>query len=314
MAYKKKLIVLLSIITLLALIYSISLIFSPERTGARSSLYVWLDSRYSARVNRIVINSSGDNRQLVKENGQWFISRNGKKYPARQARIEDFLGIFTQRASWPLRSSNAAYHSRLGLDAEAASRITIYSDNSTLLDILLAADENAEHDTYLRRYGQNEVRSGENLISVYVSGADSSWYNLRLIPESGDGISLDNVQRVSVYGENETQYFFRSNRMWTVSGIEVENPDQGSIDTYVRAILNTEGDNFTDSITDDDPALNHSRIVLEMSNGKVITIRLTEPDETGRRLANVSGLDYIYSLPSWAAQRLFKNASDFETK
>ena len=122
MPYKKKLIVLLTIIGSLVLIYTISLLFDPEVTGTRSASYVWLDSRLAARAARIVISNPGqDANEFIKRDGKWFIVHDEIELPVRQLRVEDFLGIFTSRASWPVRSTTAASHPRLGLDVETAS-------------------------------------------------------------------------------------------------------------------------------------------------------------------------------------------------
>jgi hypothetical protein len=312
MLYKKKLIVLLSLIAALALTYTASLVFDPELAGTRSASYVWLDSRFVGRVSRIVISTAGQNMDLLKKDSQWFVSHNNREYPARQLRVEDFLGIFTQRAAWPVRSSSAASHSHLGLDTETASRVTLYGENSALLDLLFGAEDSTGREINVRKYGQNEVRSGDNTIASYISSSENSWYNLRLIPESEDGkIAVDSVQRLSVYGEGEPQFFSRRNREWAISGFEAANPDQSSIDAYVRAIINTEGEDFSD-VSADAPELGHSRIVLELGNGSIRTIRLSGPDESGRRLAHASGSDYVYLLAPWAAQRLFKSSGDFE--
>ena len=318
MIYKKKLIVLLSLIAVLALTYTASLIFDPQRSGARSASYLWLDPNVAARAGRIVINIAGETKEFLKIDNQWFVLHNNREYPVRQLRIEDLLGVFTQRAPWPVRSSNASSHARFGLDAETAVRLTIYGENVTLFDLLIGDEDNTGREIFMRRFGQNEVRSGNNLIASYISSSVNSWYNLRLIPESADGtIAVDSIQRLSVYGGEvssmtSAQIFSRRNREWVVSGFEVVNPDQGSIDSYVRSILNIEGEDFTDHISANDPVLNHSRIVLELGNGAIKTILLSEGDESGRRYANVSGSGYVYSLAPWAAQRLFRSAAEFE--
>jgi hypothetical protein len=94
--------------------------------------------------------------------------------------------------------------------------------------------------------------------------------------------------------------------------LELANPDQPSIDSYVKTVLNLEGDDFSDSIAGSDPQFSYGSLVLELGNGGVKTIRVTDADESGRRFARVDGSDYVYSLAPWAAQRLFKNARDFE--
>lgn len=312
MEYRKKLIYILSIIGALAVVYLASFIFDPELAGTRSASYVWLDSKLAGRTAKIVIGKKEDTVEIVKKNNKWFVLRDNKEYPARQLRVEDFIGILTSRKAWPVRSSSASSHERLGIGANASARITLYGENSTLVDLLLGNEDVTGREIYIRKYGQNEVRSGENLFASYLTGSVTAWFNLKLIPESEDGkVAVDSVQRLSVYGPQSTQVFSRKNREWTVSGFQIENPDQASIGAYVRAVLNLEGDDFADLLTDDSSHY-ESSLVLELGNGGVKTIRVTKADESGRRIAFVEGSDYGYSLAPWAAQRLFRNAQDFE--
>jgi len=314
MEYKKRLTCILSIIGALAVVYIASFIFDPEFSGKRNAAYVWLDSKLAGRIAKIVIDGNEDSVEIVKKNNKWFVLRDDAEYPARQLRIEDFIGIFTSKKAWPVRSTNASSHERLGIDKNSATRITLYGENSTLLDLLLGSEDVTGREIYIRKYDRNEVRSGENLFASYLTGSATAWFNLKLIPESEDGkVAVDSVQRLSVYNKQSTQVFSKKNRTWTVSGFQLSNPDQASIDGYVREILNLEGDNFLPLITDD-PSYYEGSLVLELGNGSIKTIRVTNADESGSRIAFVEGSDYGYSLAPWAAQRLFRNARDFETQ
>jgi hypothetical protein len=311
MEYKKRLVYILSLIGALAVIYLASFIFDPEIMGTRNASYVWLDSRLAGRTARIVIGNEGDTVEIVKKNNKWFVLHDGTEYPARQLRVEDFIGILTAHKAWPIRSTNASSHEKLGIGTNASARITLYGENSTLADLLLGSEDITGREIYIRKYGQNEVRSGENLFASYLAGSVTGWYNLKLIPESEDGkVAVDSVQRLSVYGPQATQVFSRKNRMWTVSGIDIADPDQTIIDGYVREVLNLEGDDFVSM--SDAPGYYENSLVLELGNGGVKTIRVSNADESGRRVALVEGFDYGYSIAPWAAQRLFRNAIDFE--
>jgi len=312
MPYKKKLKVLLSLIAALFVVYIASFIFDPQMAASRSSAYVWLDAKLASRAVKIIINASGAAAELVKRNGQWFVSHNGNEYPARQTRVDDFISIFTKRSPWSVRSTSASSHERLGLNEDAASRVTIYGENTALLDILLGMEDSTGSEIYFRKAGQNEVRSGENKIAQYLSGSADAWYNLKFIPEADDGkLTVDRVQRLSVYTQ-EQQIFSRKNKQWEASGFKVENLNQSFVSAYVETVLNSEGEGFEDSILADDPMFGKNSITLEFDNGTVKTIRLSEPDEAGKRFVNVAGSAYVYSMSSWAAQRLFKTSVDFE--
>ncbi|MCL2211351.1 MAG: DUF4340 domain-containing protein [Treponema sp.] len=311
MTYKKHFIYLVSLIGALALIYITSVIITTY-TGSGTSMYSWLDSKLALRTARIVMSAEGNEIELVKKSGQWFVLHNDTEYPARQLRVEDFINIFTARSSWPVRSSSASTHSRFGID-QGQARVTIFGENTTLLDILLGSDDILKNETYFRKAGQNEVRSGLGNIKTYITGPINSWYNLRLIPETENG-SLDvaGVQKLSVYTPQGVQIFTRKNRGWEIAGINVEKPDFNAIENYARSVLTAEGDNFDDSITASDPMLDLISIMLELGNGRIVTIRFSEADESGRRYAHVAGKDYIYVIPTWIAGRLFRDASSFE--
>ncbi|MDR0503355.1 MAG: DUF4340 domain-containing protein [Treponema sp.] len=323
MPYRKKLIFLLSLIGALSLIFTASLIFNPQSSGARSALYVWLDSKPALRISQIVISGAAEKTELVKINDRWFVTYNGREYPARQLRVDDFIAVFTARAAWPVRSTSASSHARLGLENGTGTRVTLYGENTSLLDLLFGSQNGREIN--VRRYGQNEVRYTDSSAASYITSPVRSWFNLRLIPESEDGrIAVDSVQRLSVYttvahlagaahpAGAASIVFSRRNREWTVSGAQITNPDQNSIDSYIRSVLNAEGEDFNTEMSADSPVLTHSRIVLELGDGSVRTIRLSEPDESGKCFAHVTGSDFIYSLSSWTAGRLFRNFAEFE--
>ncbi|MDR1586967.1 MAG: DUF4340 domain-containing protein [Treponema sp.] len=321
MAYRKKLIILSSIIAVLALVYVLTVFFEPERAGARDSAFTWLDPGLKERIDRITLNSQGNLIELARNGGKWFVSREGKEYPAKDLRVDDFIAILGRKAPYPVRASSAAAHERLGLAENDASRITVSGGAGLpLLDLLVGAGDQTGREVYLRRQGGGEVRSGEDKFTAYISGSALAWFNLRLFPESENGgLDIDGVQRVTVYASAlsdssapEPQVFTRAGREWALSGVDVENPDTGKIDAYVRGILNIEGDDFADSADAGAPEFNAGRIALELGDGSVKTIRLTAPDESNRRLAAVSGSPWVYSLSGWSTERLFREASFFE--
>jgi hypothetical protein len=190
------------------------------------------------------------------------------------------------------------------------------------LDLLVGQGDQTGRDVYLRKAGQNEIRSGEDLFSGYISSARTSWYNLRIFPESENGLDAEAVQRLTVYppsgedeensGGGEPRVFSRSGTEWTISGITVADPDKTKVDSYIRGILNIEGEDFSESVELDDPIFGDARLVLELGDGRIHTFTLGAADESNRRLAVASGSPYVYSLAGWAVDRLFRDAASFE--
>ncbi len=305
------------------LTYIASLIFNSDFAGKRSASYLWLEPDKADKISNIVISAPEQQVELTKRNGSWFVTRGEKEFPAKQLRVEDFIGIFTKRAPWIVRSSSAgSSHERLGLETGSAVRVTMSSENQTesqqfaappLLDLLFGSTDATGLEVYVRRYGENEVRSGDNSVSSFLKGNINNWFNLKLISETENGkIGLDSVQRLSVYTQNaDAQVFSRRNRQWVVSGLDAVNLDQSAVDNYIRTVINTEGDDFAD-FSSGDPMFDYNRIVIELGTGQIKTICLSDADETGRRYANIDGTDYVYSIAPWAAQKLLTNLQDFQ--
>jgi hypothetical protein len=319
MIYKKKVSVLSGIIAALALIYILTLIFDPERRGARSAAYSWLNSAETGKISGITITSGDETINLARNGGKWFVSHDGKDYPAKTARVDDFIAALAKRAPYPLRSSSASLHERLSLTDDQSTRVTVAAGaGPPLLSLLIGQTDITGQNIYLRKQGENEVRSGEDIFSTYTKSTAAAWYNLRLFPDSENGkLDAAHVQRLIVYppsdngGDAPPQIFTRKGKEWTFN-FELANPDMKKVDNYIRDIINTSGDDFAASVTPSDPLFNNSRIILEQGNGGINTVRLGPPDEEGKRYATVSGSDWVYSIPEWTGWRLFPDVGSFE--
>ncbi|MDR0495372.1 MAG: DUF4340 domain-containing protein [Treponema sp.] len=321
MTYRKKVTVLSGLIAALALIYIATIIFDPERRGSRSAAYSWLEPGQNDRISGITIARPGETITLARNGGKWFVSLDGRDYPAKNARAEDFIAALSRRAAYPVRSSNAGAHGRLSLTDDAATRVTVLAGAGLpLLSLLIGQPDITGNNIYLRRQGQNEVRSGEDIFSTYTESSPASWYNLRLFPETETGkLDAAGVQRLTVYpppteeGDAPPRIFTRKGKEWAFN-FELANPDMARVESYIRDILNTSGDDFAADIMSSDPLFNYSRVVLELGDGSIRTVRFGPPDENGSRYAAVSGADWTYSVPDWAMRRIFIDNEELENR
>jgi len=314
MTYKNKIITLAGIIAALAVIYILTIIFDPRHRDSRSDAYSWLEPGQNDKITGISITKDGETVGLSRNGGNWFVTRGGKDYPARQTRVEDFIAVLSKRGQYPVRSTGASSHERLSLTPDRAVQVTVSAGAGLpLLALLIGQTDITGQNVYLRKQDSNEVRSGEDRFSLYTGSALSAWYNLRLFPENEDGkLRESDVQRFTVYppDEDTPMIFTRSNREWTFN-FDVAKPDPGKVDTYLRDILGVSGDDFIDDVSPSDPVFNTGRIVLEPGNGVTKTLRVGPAVSEGGRYATVSGSDFVYSLPGWAVNRLFVKADNF---
>jgi hypothetical protein len=316
MAYKRKIVILSGLVAVLGLIYILAIVFDPDRSGRRSDNYVWLESRLRDAVDRIDIFSPASPITLLFRSGQWLVSWDGAEYPARQSRIEDLLDELSRRAAYPRRSGSASAHERFGLTEANALRITLRGGAGLpLLDLLLGNNDAGGRNIYLRRANNNEVRSGEDRLSSYVESPVTSWYNLRLFPDDA-AITTDLVQRLTVNppaGENiaPALVFTREQNSWRITGGGITlgpgDLDKNRVDSYISGVLSTSGEDFVSP----SGFLNDASLMLELGDGRVLTLRLGPADEEGRRPAGINGAAYEYSLSSWATERFFRDMAYF---
>jgi hypothetical protein len=329
MEYRRKLLILSSLTAILALVYVLTLVFDPEGRARRSDVYVWLDSRLQDSIDRIDIQGTGSSGglNLLRRNGSWMLSRDDGEYPAREARINDFLIELSRQDSYPRRSSSPSAHGRFGLDEDQAARITLRGGAGLPLLELLAGNRSAGGDIFLRKAGSDEVRSGKDRLSPYLDGQAGPWLNLRLFPESEDNsITVESVQRLTARAPAEETgdadspahpaagpvVISRQRNSWRITAgdlsLEPEDIEKSKVDSYITGILNTAGDDFVSSGLPPETA----SLSLELADGRVLNVRLAGPaGEPESWQAAVSGSPYGYVLASWAVERLFREPEYF---
>jgi hypothetical protein len=330
MVYKKKVFILSILTAVLALIYAGTLFLSAERLNSRNAAYTWLDQKWVDLAERIEISGDSGTITLVYRNALWYVETAGVEYPARQGRVADLLRVLSTRAAYPLRGGAATSHERLGLSENSASRIVVWpaglggTGAIPLLDLLIGSGGATGSEVFLRKNGLNEVRSGDDQFTVYLSSLPAAWYNLRLFPQEaalspqGRPPTLDMVQRVTVIAPDAPGplVITRNENGWTVEGLAPDTLDGSRVDPFIRAILDAEGDDFVTGLTPSDPVFNEGSIRLELGDGSSRTIRLgpliqTEDGGTGKRAVFVTGSPYVYSLAEWTTTRLFRDISYF---
>ncbi|MDR2304248.1 MAG: DUF4340 domain-containing protein [Treponema sp.] len=326
MVYKRKFIILLSLAGILLLANILVTLINSGWVSSRSSSFSWIDPRSEDRIDGIEIRGTAEEVSLFRRNNLWYVNNEGRDYPAKQERVEDFLALFTRKQDWPLRSSSPSSHARLGVSEAEAKRIILTAGAGLpLLDLLAGGTDATGREIYLRKAGEDAVRSGEDGFSSYLSGSLTSWYNLRLFPaaEKGGPRPAD-VQRVTLefppVTADETEgsiqpaslvlVFTRDGNNWNMSGTDTAI-ERTKVESWLQGILNTEGENFA---TGHAGPYDSGRVSLELGNGSVLAIAFSPQDASGKRNVTLSGSNEVYTLADWAVSRIFREAAYFETQ
>lgn len=322
MVYKKKLILLSSLVAFLALVYVIALFFDPERVSSRSAAFLWLDQKLQDQADRVELSKAGEWDKplaLVRRGSNWYALIGEAEFPAKNARVEDLFRVLAARDAYPVRGSDAASHGRLGLAENRAGRILVKGGAGLpLLDLLIGDSDAAGREVYMRMNGRDEFRSGEDKLSAYINGAETSWYRLGLFSESSAPPDAALVQRIAVNpppaeeggASPEPLVITRSGAGWSIEGMDDEAVDTQRVDSYLRGILDAEGDNFIPGLSAATVDFNAGRISLELGNGASLAINLGVVGEN-QKAATASGSPYVYSLADWTVTRLFRERSYF---
>ena len=323
MPYKKKLILLSTLTTLLCLIYVLTIVFDPARTNARNERFTWLPSGTRDEADRIEIYRGGERLEMVFKNGNWFVPFGSFDVPVRQARIDDLFRLLSTRGAFPRRGSNSRSHSELGLDGSA--RLVIRGGGGLpLLDLLVGNDDSTGRAVFLRKSGENEFRSGDRLISAYVNGETNSWLNLKLFDEK----SVAQVQRVQIHfsdfygiGEEVSSVPYedfaitRSGDNWILSGGAAV--EKTRTENWIRAVLEAQGEEIITVQQERTGEVDSSfsafaLIQVEFGDGSALEFRMGEIAEDGRCLALVKDKPYLFIFSQWTATRLLQNREFFQ--
>jgi hypothetical protein len=330
-SYKKKLYTLSCLAGLLALVYGATFIFDSQRLSSRSAFFAWVDAKTLPQVDRIELGGPGGEVNLSRKNNVWAVTRDGNEFPAKEERVEDLLKLLSRREPYPVRASSPSAHEKLGLQEGAASRITLLGGPSPqggtrppLLDLLVGNTDFTGAEVYLRKNGQDQVRSGTVSIDSYLKSAPNSWLNLRLFAASAGETRLgtmipgpDTVQRINVTlpAEEEsaapgtTWTLSRSPEGWIMEGGgEIES---SRVESWLSSLISAEAEDYNSQLQVADADFNQGRISLELGDGSQRNIRIGPQDEQNRRNAVVSGSSLVYILSSWTLERLFRDAAYF---
>jgi hypothetical protein len=340
-AFKKKFTILAALAGLLAVIYALTFVFSQEKRANRGLSYTWLDGKLVDQADSLEVRGS-ETHALTRKGGVWTLAVEGAEYPVKQSKVGDLFTALTRPGAYGVRSSAESSYGRLGVTDGAAARITVKGGaaGNALLELLVGNKDATGKEVHLRNSALKDVRSGEDRFTAYTGASRISWLDTRLFPDhDAAGLTAESVQRVRVAPplaaakEGETLpipeppfTLQRTRNGWELTegalpakaaapndGTDNANAapelDKSKVDTYIRAILDAEGDDFAYSkkSADSEFAPGNSAagtITLDFA-GSTRTITVAA-DEGDKQNAAVTGTPQVFRLADWTVKRLFK--------
>jgi len=304
-SYKTKLIALSTLVAALAVVYTLTFVFDPQRRHDRA--FAWLEPRLHALADRIEISGPAGDTVLIRRNDIWFLNTAWGEYPVRQQRVQDLFAVLSRRDMYTLRSTSLEARESLGLSVGSASRIIVRGGiGLPLLDLLIGIGGALGMEVYLARADEREIYSGDDRFTVFTDSGPMFWLDLRLFGDQPRAAAM--VQQAEVNSAQGSYILRRSGGGWELQGDESADLVGSRVEAWLRAVLEAEGEDFSAQAP---PAIEGS-ITLWFGDGTVRIIQIGPPeDEENHRRAAVSGLPLVYVLSGWTVDRLFRESSDF---
>ena len=296
--YRKKVFILLLIILGLSLVYAAIIFFDSQHRTDRASTFSLLDQRLLSYADRIEINGLYGTIILIKRNNAWVLIDKGNEYPVKQNPVDDLLAALCRRGVYPIRSNTAAESARYGVDGSVSRIIVRGGAGRPLLDLYIGYTDLTGGEIFLRKAGQNEIRSGVDRFTYYTENSKNFWYDLRLFPL----IEPAMVQRIrlsSVLDEEDRPLLIsRSRNNWI---LENSNVQFSGGDYYLRSLLDTRAEDFAEH----SGWILSENIFLELGDGSFRVLFIGPETIDGSRQAMVSDSSLVFSLSEWAVRRLY---------
>jgi hypothetical protein len=325
--YKKKIIILSSLIAVLAATYTLSFVFDPERR--QGSTFAWLPAHLHILVDRIEISGALGSSVLVRRNDVWFLLADGREYPVRQQRVADMLAALSRREMFTLRSTSAAARENFGLSPESASRILVRGGiGLPLLDLFIGISDALGMEVYMAEANEREIFSGADRLAIFADSGPRFWLDFRLFAggtHAAQGIPGSMVQQAEVAFDGVSYILRREGSGWIILPTIDDEPITPRVEAWLRSVLDAEGETFaaadffaagtvfveTENFAADETVYERS-ITLSFGDGTSRVMRVSHLlDEENRRLAAVTHSPHVYVLSEWTVNRLFVESEHF---
>ncbi len=331
MDFKKKLIVSVVVIFVLAIAYILGVIFSPERVEKRKSETLLYPNLNSDAVKKIVISVDGDSLTIKRDNSdKWWVVLNNSLYPANGKRIESLLEEFKKFKSGNFVSKDPKNWDNFNVVEKKANRFTFYdSDEKKLVDLLVGKRGLGGKGFYIRRSDSNNVFLTKAFLSYYMKAEGDFWSYLKIMPE---GFKQENIIKVSVHKERpfddkdkapKFNYVLyrevdkKGKEIWKIEGKERLKLDKDKIDRLIEDVARFEGVEFVTDKSADEVGVNSSNTYFEVFTQDDKSVRVYVGDkvkDNAQFYAKRKDGKYVYVVSAWQLKRVFKPINDIEEK
>ena len=319
--YRQKAAILAALNIFLILIFILSFVFDPEKRGSAS--FAWLSPSMLDLVDRVEISGSGSFSAaamvLSRRNNRWVFDTGTDEYPVKQYRVEELLAVLSAKRAYTIKAVSEEGRERLGFSSGSngdingiASRILVRGGSGMpLLDLLVGSADALGREVYLKRADKSEIYSGEDLFTEFTESRPNFWLDLRLFPPDAAVSSVQEAEimlpAIDAISPPYSYSLRRKGGGWIMPGEANAELDTAKVDSWLRSVLEAEAGDIGGMMS----GTIDGRITLYLGDGSNVEISISPPLEEMRRSALVSDSRFVFILPQWTVNRLWRESEYF---
>ncbi len=249
---------LIGILATLVLVYlGFEFFGGKSRSKSFKSELVKIDT---AKVSKLIIESKGENLELLKENNKWKVSIGGGRYAeAQKSNVRSTLGTLLTIKPSRIAAKNPEKWKDYQVDS-AGTRVQVFEGGKSTLDIVIGRfgfNQQAMQQqqqmmmggrggmqqffSYVRLENEDEVYVADNFMGMSINSDASGYRNKQLL-----SLTTDSIAEIQFnYPADSGFVLSNANSKWMIFGANV---DSTAIASYLSDIRYLSNSNFVDDV------------------------------------------------------------------
>ncbi|MFH0922026.1 MAG: DUF4340 domain-containing protein [Fibrobacterota bacterium] len=250
-----------------------------------------------ASVIRLVISQHGAREELVKENGAWFATANGR-YPADTVKINEMLTLLSEQKKGNAVAKNPARFGEMRVDTAAGIRVAV-EGGGVRFNFIIGGTAQGYTGSYVRLDGQNEVYVSKGVLDNAFTTRANGYRNKAVLSLNKDNVSDLAVQyrgegKDSVKMLEFSAHFLNDKSAWKIDKPMTADGNSAKLNEYLARFCGLEADDWYDKDTTspgfDKPFL---MATLKKGDGSSVTL-IAGNEQNGNRFVRIEGDDHKY--------------------
>jgi hypothetical protein len=319
MRYERKVLSLSIALGVLLAAWALGMIFSPERSAARSES-AGLASGKAADAASIELTIPGSAPiELSKSGGSWALAEGSAKLPVQASRVDSLLDALYKPGRLRVAARSKAAWADFQLDEAKAKRIVIKdAAGKALADVAVGANGPTGSEVYLRRAGSDLSYAADAAVAAYAGYGRSAWLDLKVLGAAAvaDVQSVSLRSSIALDGKGKPALSLdwsarRDGQAWKLGSAEA---DSQAVESMIRSTLAIQGEDIASAPPAEAFSPVSARVELSLSSGVSKVLEVGAPAENNRFYLRAAGNPLVYLVSDYSLRAMLKSPADLAKK